>query len=49
VHQINLVVFVREHLQQVIQVVGGEQRFQDEWLSAVDKEVLKGFGELGIM
>ena len=49
VHQINLVAFVREHLQQVIQQVGGEQAFQEEWLSRVDKEVLKGFGELGIM
>ncbi|EMD69487.1 hypothetical protein GGP41_001349 [Bipolaris sorokiniana] len=49
VHQINLVAFVREHLQQVIQQAGGEQAFQEEWLSRVDKEVLKGFGELGIM
>ncbi|EDU43667.1 importin 11 [Pyrenophora tritici-repentis] len=49
VHQINLVAFIREHLQQVIQQVGGEQAFQEEWLSRVDKEVLKGFGELGIM
>ncbi|KAI4921188.1 uncharacterized protein J4E92_008175 [Alternaria infectoria] len=49
VHQINLVAFVREHLQQVIQQVGGEHAFQEEWLSRVDKEVLKGFGELGIM
>ncbi|KAI4952770.1 hypothetical protein J4E91_003244 [Alternaria rosae] len=49
VHQINLVAFIREHLQQTIQQVGGEQAFQEEWLSRVDKEVLKGFGELGIM
>ncbi|USP76368.1 hypothetical protein yc1106_03642 [Curvularia clavata] len=49
VHQINLVAFVREHLQQAIQQAGGEQAFQKEWLSRVDKEVLKGFGELGIM
>ncbi|CAN9248100.1 unnamed protein product [Alternaria alternata] len=49
VHQINLVAFVREHLQQAIQQVGGEQAFQEEWLGRVDKEILKGFGELGIM
>lgn len=48
-HQINLVAFVRDHLQQAIQHAGGEQAFHDEWLSRVDKEVLKGFGELGIM
>jgi len=49
VHNLNLVVFVREHLQQTIQAVGGEARFQEEWLSRVDKDVLKGFAELGIM
>ncbi|CAN9205946.1 unnamed protein product [Alternaria alternata] len=49
VHQINLVAFIREHLQQAIQQVGGEQAFQEEWLNRVDKEILKGFGELGIM
>lgn len=49
VHRINLVAFVREHLQQAIQGVGGEAVFQEEWLSRVDKDILKGFGELGIM
>ncbi|KAJ4351813.1 uncharacterized protein N0V89_007157 [Didymosphaeria variabile] len=49
VHRINLVVFVREHLQASIQSSGGETRFQEEWLSRVDKDVLKGFGDLGIM
>ncbi|KAH7066090.1 armadillo-type protein [Paraphoma chrysanthemicola] len=49
VHQINLVAFIREHLQQVVQRCGGEQRFQEEWLERVDKDVVKGFGELGIM
>jgi hypothetical protein len=49
VHRINLVAYVREHLQQTIQSVGGEQQFQEEWLSRVDKDVLKGFGDLGIM
>jgi hypothetical protein len=49
VHQINLVAFVREHLQQAVSASGGEQRFQEEWLSRVDADVLKGFGEMGIM
>ncbi|KAF2124504.1 ARM repeat-containing protein [Dothidotthia symphoricarpi CBS 119687] len=49
VHRINLVAFVREHLQRAVQAAGGEQRFQEEWLGRVDKDVLKGFGELGIM
>lgn len=49
VHQINLVAFVREHLQEVIQACGSEERFREEWLSRVDADVVKGFGEMGIM
>lgn len=49
VHQINLVAYIKEHLQQAILACGGEERFQEEWLSRVDKDVLRGFGELGIM
>ncbi|KAF2644399.1 ARM repeat-containing protein [Massarina eburnea CBS 473.64] len=49
VHRLNLVSFVREHLQQAIQTAGGEGRFQEDWLGRVDKDVLKGFGELGII
>jgi hypothetical protein len=49
IHRLNLVTFVREHLQGAIQSVGGEARFQEEWLGRVDKDVLKGFGDLGIM
>lgn len=49
VHQINLVQFVREHIQQAVQAGGGEARFQEEWLSRVDADVVKGFGALGIM
>ena len=49
VHRFNLVAFVRDHLQGAIQAAGGEARFQEEWLSRVDKDVLKGFGDLGIM
>jgi hypothetical protein len=49
VHQINLGAYVREHLQGAILAQGGEERFKEEWLSRVDKDVLKGFGELGIM
>jgi hypothetical protein len=49
VHNINLVAFVREHLQQAIQAAGGESMFQEEWLSRVDADVMKGFMDLGIM
>ena len=49
VHRINLVSFVRDHVHQAVQAAGGDARFQEEWLSRVDKEVLKGFSELEIM
>lgn len=49
VHRINLVPFVKEHLQGIMQAMGGEQVFQEEWLARVDKDVLKGFGALGIL
>ncbi|KAF2731946.1 ARM repeat-containing protein [Polyplosphaeria fusca] len=48
VHRLNLVEFVREHLQAAIQACG-EDRFQEEWLSRVDQDVLKSFTALGIM
>jgi hypothetical protein len=40
---------VREHLQAAIVAQGGEERFREEWLGRVDKDVLRGFGELGVM
>ncbi|KAF2200994.1 ARM repeat-containing protein [Delitschia confertaspora ATCC 74209] len=49
IHSTNLVPFVSQHLRNAIQASGGDERFQEEWLSRVDKDVLKGFMELGIM
>ncbi|KAH8721569.1 armadillo-type protein [Phaeosphaeriaceae sp. PMI808] len=49
VHRLNLVAFIREHLQMAVSGCGGEERFREEWLERVDKDVLKAFGELGIM
>lgn len=49
VHSIPLPQWITMHLQQSIAAGGGEQRFQEEWLVNVDRDVLKAFGELGIM
>ncbi|KAF2817326.1 ARM repeat-containing protein [Mytilinidion resinicola] len=49
VHRINLISFLREHLQAAIQAAGGMQQFQQEWLERVDKDIVRGFGELGIL
>ncbi|KAF2766839.1 ARM repeat-containing protein [Teratosphaeria nubilosa] len=47
VHTISLPEYVRAHLQKVIAASGG--RFEEEWLINVDKDVVYGFGQLGIM
>lgn len=49
IHTENLITFIRKRLQQAITVSGGEQNFQDEWLVNVDKDVIKAFGQLGIV
>lgn len=49
VHTINLQQFIKYHLDNAINRCGGGDRFQEEWLVNVDKDVVKSFGELGIM
>lgn len=48
-HKINLIELVKVQLRQCIERCGGEQRFQEDVLVNVDKEVVNGFGALGIM
>ena len=38
-----------EHLQNVITLCGGRETFEREYLSKVDEDVIKSFGELGVM
>ncbi|KAA8644618.1 putative importin 11 [Aspergillus tanneri] len=47
-HKINIRDFVRERLRSLIAGCGGEQRFQEEWLINVDREVVSAFGALGL-
>ena len=49
VHTVNLPGFVRQQLERVVVACGGEQRFQEEWLVNVDRDVLGAFSKLGIM
>jgi len=49
VHAINLVSFVREHLQGAVRAAGGEGAFGERWLGRVDGDVVAGFGGLGVM
>lgn len=47
IHTISLPEWVRKHLQQTIAATGDS--FEQEWLVNVDKEVVSGFGQLGVM
>lgn len=49
VHTINLVDFIKWHLNYAIEASGGNQQFQEQWLANVDKDVVKAFSDLGIM
>ncbi|KAE8354057.1 armadillo-type protein [Aspergillus coremiiformis] len=47
-HNVNIRDFVRDRLRSLIVGCGGEQRFQEEWLLNVDREVVAAFGALGL-
>lgn len=47
-HKINIRDFVRERLRSLIVGCGGEQRFQEDWLLNVDREVVSAFVALGL-
>ena len=49
VHVVNLPGFVKSQLDQAIAACGGSQRFQEEWLVNVDRDVLAAFSKLGVM
>lgn len=49
VHKINIRDFVRERLHSLIVGCGGEQRFQEDWLINVDREVVAAFGALRLI
>ncbi|KAL4939846.1 hypothetical protein BDV06DRAFT_197914 [Aspergillus oleicola] len=49
VHKTNIRDFVRERLHSLIVGCGGEQRFQEDWLVNVDREVVGAFGALRLL
>lgn len=48
VHTIHTFNFVKEKLGLLVNIVGGEGAFQENWLINVDKDVLEGYKNLGI-
>jgi len=49
VHRFTIRDFVRHRLQELIVACGGADRFQEEWLVNVDREVVSAFGALGLL
>lgn len=49
VHRFAIRDFVRHRLQELILSCGGADRFQEEWLVNVDREVVSAFGALGLL
>ncbi|OJJ39480.1 hypothetical protein ASPWEDRAFT_180880 [Aspergillus wentii DTO 134E9] len=49
IHKINIRDFIRQRLHSLIVGCGGEQRFQEEWLLNVDRDVVAAFGALGLI
>jgi len=49
VHRISLPEFVRDMIHNLIQTIGGEEKFRNEILINVDKDVIAAFAKLGIM
>ncbi|KAF2230261.1 ARM repeat-containing protein [Viridothelium virens] len=49
VHKYNTVEFVAGRLSEVIANVGGIETFREQWLVNVDVEVVRAFGELGVL
>ena len=47
-HRLDLKTFIRETLQHVVAMSGGNGAFQEQWLVNVDADVLQAFGKLGI-
>lgn len=47
VHAVHTFEFVKERLGGLVQIVGGEEEFQRNWMVNVDKDVLAGFQGLG--
>lgn len=49
VHRLDVKVFLRERLQGAAAACGGQEAFEKSWVVNVDKDVLSGFGGLGVV
>ena len=49
VHRVDVKVFIRERLQGAVAACGGQEAFEKFYVVNVDKDVLRGFGGLGVV
>lgn len=49
VHAVDVVEFIKHHLQKAQTENGGGNRFAQEWVANVDKDVLQDFAKLEVM
>ncbi|KAI9747746.1 MAG: hypothetical protein M1815_003928 [Lichina confinis] len=49
VRRVNTTDFVRNQLQQSIAACGGQERFRNDWLANVDRDVVSNFGKLEVL
>ncbi len=49
IHTVDLGQYVKHCLSKAVKICGGDEKFREDWLVHVDKEVLDGFAELGVM
>lgn len=49
VHRLDIKIFIRERLQGAAVACGGQEAFEKLWVVNVDRDVLRGFGELGVV
>jgi len=47
VHRVNAWEFVKARLGEVVRACGGEENFEREFASNVDRDVLEGWGKVG--
>ena len=48
VHRINVVEFVRGQLQNAIEAIGSQEKFHNDWIVNIDKDILQSFSKLGV-
>ena len=49
VHTASLPEYIKQHLERAVEAAGGSQRFQEEWLVNVDRDVFDAFSKLNVM